>query len=39
LQDLYITTGLKPGLEEPLAGRLFVCRPGATGVPSQPFLG
>jgi sugar lactone lactonase YvrE len=39
LQDLYITTGIKPGLEETLAGRLFVCRPGATGVPSQPFLG
>lgn len=39
LKDLYITTGLKPGLEEPLAGRLFVCRPGATGVPSQSFLG
>ncbi len=39
LQDLYITTGLKPGLEEPLAGRLFVCRPGATGVPSSSFQG
>lgn len=39
LQDLYITTGLKPGLEEPLAGRLFVCRPGATGVPSSAFAG
>lgn len=39
LQDLYITTGLKPGLEEPLAGRLFVCRPGATGVPSSVFAG
>jgi len=39
LGDLYITTGLKPGLEEPLAGRLFVCRPGATGVPSEAFGG
>lgn len=39
LQDLYITTGLKPGLEEPLAGRLFVCRPGATGVPCEVFRG
>lgn len=39
LRDLYITTGLKPGLQEPLAGRLFVCRPGAQGVPAQPFLG
>lgn len=39
LGDLYITTGLKPGLEEPLAGRLFVCRPGAKGVPSHAFAG
>ena len=39
LRDLYITTGLKPGLEEPLAGRLFHCRPGAQGVPSQSFRG
>ena len=39
LGDLYITTGLKPGLDEPLAGRLFVCRPGAKGVPSDSFAG
>ncbi|MDB6120315.1 MAG: Gluconolaconase [Verrucomicrobiaceae bacterium] len=39
LGDLYITTGLKPGLEEPLAGRLFVCRPGAKGVRSDAFAG
>jgi len=39
LRDLYITTGLKPGLKEPLAGRLFVCRPGAQGVPSTAFAG
>lgn len=39
LGDLYITTGLKPGLDEPLAGRLFVCRPGATGVPASTFAG
>jgi sugar lactone lactonase YvrE len=37
LRDLYITTGKKPGFEEPLAGRLFVCRPGAQGVPSSEF--
>ena len=37
LGDLYITTGLKPGLEEPLAGRLFVCRTGAKGVPANAF--
>ncbi len=39
LQDLYITTGLKPGLAEPHAGRLFICRPGATGVPAAAFGG
>ncbi len=39
LRDLYVTTGLKPGLEEPLAGRLFVCRPGAQGVLSAAFAG
>lgn len=39
LKDLYITTGKKPGLEEPLAGRLFVCRPGVQGVPSHAFGG
>jgi sugar lactone lactonase YvrE len=39
LRDLYVTTGLKPGLSEPLAGRLFVCRPGAQGVTSDAFGG
>lgn len=39
LGDLYITTGVKPDLEEELSGRLFVCRPGATGVPSFAFGG
>lgn len=39
LGDLYITTGIKPGLEEATAGRLFVCRPGAKGVPSLAFAG
>ncbi len=39
LRDLYITTGLKPGVEEPLAGRLFICRPGAQGVPASAFAG
>jgi len=39
LGDLYVTTGLKPGLTEELAGRLFVCRPGAVGVPSDAFAG
>jgi len=39
LRDLYVTTGLKSGAEEELAGRLFVCRPGAVGVPSVAFAG
>jgi sugar lactone lactonase YvrE len=39
LGDLYVTTGMKPGLEERTAGRLFVCRPGATGVRSMTFGG
>ncbi len=39
LGDLYVTTGIKPGLDEPLAGRLFVCRPGATGRPAAVFAG
>ena len=39
LRDLYITTGI-PGAEvEPLAGRLFVTRPGAQGVVSPAFIG
>lgn len=42
LQDLYITTAAK-GLdtqslrEQPLAGGLFHCRPGATGLPTPAF--
>ena len=39
LGDLYVTTGLKPGLTEELAGRVFVCRPGAVGVPADVFAG
>lgn len=39
LGDLYVTTGIKPGLKEDLAGRLFVCRPGVRGVPSSAFAG
>ena len=37
LGDLYVTTGIKPGLKEEHAGRLFVCRPGAKGVPAFAF--
>lgn len=38
-KDLFITTGLKPGKDEPLAGRLFTCRPGAQGAPGTAFAG
>ena len=38
LGDLYITTGCK-SVEEPGQGRLYVCRPGATGVPAFAFGG
>ncbi|MEN3940919.1 SMP-30/gluconolactonase/LRE family protein [Prosthecobacter sp. SYSU 5D2] len=39
LRDLYVTTGVKGDLKEDTAGRLFVCRPGAQGVPSVAFAG
>ena len=39
LDNLYITTGLTKANEEPLAGRIFVCRPGAKGVPGEAFRG
>jgi sugar lactone lactonase YvrE len=38
LRDLYVTTGLAKEPQE-LAGRLFVCRPGAVGVASMAFQG
>jgi sugar lactone lactonase YvrE len=36
-RDLYVTTGAKA--DEPLSGRLFVCRPGAQGAPGTAFAG
>ncbi len=39
LSELYVTTGVKPGLDEAAAGRLFVCRPGVMGVPATAFAG
>lgn len=39
LDKLYITTGIKNGLEEPEAGRVFVADPGVRGVPGNPFAG
>ena len=37
--DLFVTTGVKAGRAEPLAGRLFVCRPGARGAAGVAFAG
>jgi sugar lactone lactonase YvrE len=39
LEDLYITTGIPSADGEPLAGRLFVTRPGAKGVNAPTFAG
>lgn len=39
MQDLYVTTGVPGDNAEPLAGRLFVTRPGATGAWFADFEG
>ncbi|MBX7209316.1 MAG: SMP-30/gluconolactonase/LRE family protein [Verrucomicrobiaceae bacterium] len=39
LGDLYVTTGLGKAGDAPPAGSLFVCRPGAQGVPCEVFGG
>lgn len=39
LGDLYITTGIHKSVEEELAGRVFVTRPGVRGRPSFAFAG
>jgi sugar lactone lactonase YvrE len=39
LDQLYVTTGARPGVSDPLAGRLFVCEPGARGVEGLAFAG
>ena len=40
LENLYVTTGIKPGLEEPHAGRLFVFpNVGVRGVETNVFAG
>jgi sugar lactone lactonase YvrE len=38
-EDLYVTTGIPGSDVEPLAGRLFVTRPGAKGLPAAAFAG
>lgn len=39
LETLFITTGQFPNVDEELAGRLFMARPGVTGTPTQSFAG
>lgn len=39
LDTLYITTGQFPNVDEEMAGRLFMTRPGVTGTPTQAFAG
>lgn len=40
LDELYVTTGLKEGLDEPLAGRVFVVRGlGVAGAPATAYAG
>jgi len=39
LRTLYVTTGIKKGLDEPLAGRLFAVELPVRGLPSFPFAG
>jgi xylono-1,5-lactonase len=38
LGTLYMTTARR-GAREPLAGALFACRPGVTGLPAASFAG
>ena len=38
LGTLYVTSAAR-GSSEPLAGAVFACRPGVTGLPSTPFAG
>ena len=39
LGTLYVTTAARGTPDEPLAGALFACRPGVTGLPAAPFAG
>jgi sugar lactone lactonase YvrE len=38
-KDLFITTGIRSARDEALGGRLFHCRPGASGAPGTAFAG
>ena len=39
LQTMYVTTAARGPAHEPLAGAVFACRPGVTGLPATPFAG
>jgi sugar lactone lactonase YvrE len=39
LGTLYVTSAARGAAHEPLAGALFACRPGVTGLPATPFAG
>jgi sugar lactone lactonase YvrE len=39
LATLYVTSACRGAEHEPLAGSLFACRPGVTGLPATPFAG
>jgi sugar lactone lactonase YvrE len=39
LATLFVTTAARGAAHEPLAGALFACRPGVTGLAATPFAG
>jgi sugar lactone lactonase YvrE len=39
LSTLYVTTAARGAEHEPLAGAVFACRPGVSGLPATPFAG
>lgn len=39
MKDLYVTTGIRAGNDQPLDGRLFVLRPGVVGAAFDSFAG
>jgi sugar lactone lactonase YvrE len=39
LSTLYVTSAARGAEHEPLAGALFACRPGVSGLPTTPFAG
>jgi sugar lactone lactonase YvrE len=39
LATMYVTTARRGATDEPLAGSVFACRPGVSGLPATPFAG